>query len=268
MDLTGGGELAAISRLERLLPAAPPGETWFGDDAAVLPGGALLAIDSVVRGVHFTDDIEGAGWRVVVRNVSDIAAMGGEPRQLVIAVTGSVDIDVLYKGVVAAAAEYGCDVVGGDLSSAGPGDGLVVTAAITGHVDGPPVLRSGARPGQVIYVSGALGAAAASGYTARPVARVAAGRAARLAGATAMIDCSDGLGIDLRRLALASGVGVRLEEIPVAQGATEAQAMGGGDDYELIFTAPADAPVAGVRIGVCTDDPTRLPDATGWEHRS
>ncbi len=81
-----------------------------------------------------------------------------------------------------------------------------------------------------------------------------------------MIDVSDGLGLDLRRLAMASGVGVRIEEVPVADGATEAQAMGGGDDYELIFTAPAHAPVNGIRIGVCTDDPTKLPDPAGWEH--
>jgi thiamine-monophosphate kinase len=264
MDVTGGGELGAISRLANLLPAAPPGETWFGDDAAVLEGGRLFAIDSVVQGVHFTEDVEGAGWRVVVRNVSDIAAMGGEPGPVVIAVSGRIDLGVLYKGVLAAADEYGCPVVGGDLSAL-PG-GVVVTAAITGTVDGPPVLRSGARPADVIYVTGPLGGAAASGYTTRPTARVAAGRAARLAGATAMIDVSDGLGLDLRRLAQASGVGVRLEEIPVAPGATDEQAMGGGDDYELIFTAPAHAPVEGIRIGVCTDDPTKLPEPAGWAH--
>ena len=263
MDVTGGGELGAISRLQALLPGPPPGETWLGDDAAVLEGGLLFAVDSVVQGVHFGDDLEGAGWRVVVRNVSDIAAMGGVPGHLVVAVAGTVDLEVLYAGIVAAAEHYRCPIVGGDLSAA---EGLVVTAAITGHVDGPPVLRSGARPGDAVYVTGPLGGAAASGYTARPQARVAEGIAARRAGATAMIDVSDGLGIDLRRLALASGVGVRLEEVPVAAGATEAQAMGGGDDYELVFTARADAPVDGIRIGVCTDDPTRLPEPTGWVH--
>lgn len=257
--------MAAISRLSRLLPAAPPGQTWLGDDAAVLPDGRLLAIDSVVQNVHFTDDLESAGWRVVVRNVSDVAAMGGEPDHIVISVAGAVDLDRLYDGAIAAATEYRCPIVGGDLTSV-PGDAVVVTAAITGHVDGPPVLRSGARPGDVIYVTGLVGAAAAGGYAARPHARVAEGRAARLAGATAMIDVSDGLGLDLRRLAMASGVGVRVEEVPVAPGATEAQAMGGGDDYELIFTARADAAVAGIRIGVCTDDPAKLPEPSGWQH--
>ena len=264
MDHTGGGELAAISRLERLLPPPPPGETWIGDDAAVLPGGLLLAIDSVVKGVHFGDDLKAAGWRVVARNVSDIAAMGGEPRHLVVAVAGRVDLDALYAGILAAAEEYGCPVVGGDLTAAPE---VVITAAITGHVDGPPVLRSGARPGDVIHVTGPLGHGAASDYQERPRARVAEGRAARIAGATAMIDVSDGLGLDLRRLALASGIGVRLEQIPVANGATEAQAMAGGEDYELVFTAPAHAPVEGIRIGVCTDDPTKLPDAAGWVHQ-
>ena len=256
--------MRAISRLERLLPGPPPGETWFGDDAAVLPGNRLLATDSVVQGVHFTDDILGAGWRVVARNVSDIAAMGGEPDYLVIAVVGQVDVDVLYDGVLAACDAFGCRVVGGDLSD---GPGLSVTAAITGHVDGPPVLRSGARPGDVLYVTGPLGAAAAGGYAARPWPRVAEGRAARKAGATAMIDVSDGLAIDLRRLAAASGVGVRIEEVPVADGATEAQALGGGDDYELLFTGRADAALRGIRVGVCTDDPTQLPEPAGWVHR-
>jgi thiamine-monophosphate kinase len=223
----------------------------------------LLAIDSVVQGVHFTDDLEGAGWRVVARNVSDIAAMGGEPGHIVISVAGRVDLAVLYKGVLAAAKAFECPVVGGDLTGA---PAVVVTGAITGHIDGPPVLRSGARPTDVIYVTGPLGGAAASGYQMRPQPRVAEGRAARLAGATAMIDVSDGLGLDLRRLAMASGVGVRIEEIPIAEGATDAQAMGGGDDYELIFTAPAHAPVNGIRIGVCTDDPAKLPDPAGWEH--
>jgi thiamine-monophosphate kinase len=237
----------------------------------VLAGGRLLAIDSVVQGVHFGGgdrtptgaDLEEAGWRVVVRNVSDIAAMGGEPDHLVVSVAGSVDLEPLYKGIVAAAAAYDCSVVGGDLTAA---PAVVITAAITGHVDGDPVLRGGARAGDVIYVTGRLGGAAAAGYRPRPHARVAEGRAARVAGASAMIDVSDGLGIDLRRLAIASGVGVRLEEVPVAPGATMEQAMGGGDDYELVFTARADAPVNGIRIGVCTDDPTRLPDPTGWEH--
>jgi thiamine-monophosphate kinase len=255
--------MEAISRLEALLPPPPPGETWIGDDAAVLAGGLLLAVDSVVQGVHFTDDVEGAGWRVVVRNVSDIAAMGGEPGHLVVSVAGAIDLDALYAGILAAAEAYGCPVVGGDITRA---PATVITAAITGHVDGPPVLRSGARPGDVIYVSGPLGGAAASGYRHRPVARVAEGRAARRSGATAMIDVSDGLGIDLRRLAMASGVGVRLEEIPVADGATKEQALGGGDDYELVYTAPAQAPVAGIRIGVCTDDPSKLPPAEGWVH--
>ncbi len=259
--------MAAISRLERLLPPPPPGETWIGDDAAVVAGGLLLAIDSVVQGVHFVGDSEGdleaAGWRVVVRNVSDIAAMGGEPRRLMVSVAGTVDLDALYAGIIAAAEAYSCPVVGGDLTEA---DAVVITAAITGSVEGPPVLRSGARPGDVIYVSGPLGGAAASGYKARPQARVAEGRAARRGGATAMIDVSDGFALDLRRLAQASGVGVRLEEVPVARGATQAEAMGGGDDYELIYTGRADAAIGGIRVGVCTDDPTKLPDPAGWTH--
>jgi thiamine-monophosphate kinase len=146
--------------------------------------------------------------------------------------------------------------------------------AITGTVDdgGPgPVRRSGARIGDGVFVTGPLGGAAAAGYPPRwHAARLAEGAAARLAGATAMIDVSDGFAADLAHLLDASGVGVVVEHVPVAVGATEAQALGGGDDYELLFTLPPDAqvPDGAIRSGTITGDTTdRPPDVAGWQHR-
>ena len=165
-------------------------------------------------------------------------------------------------------------MVGGDLANAPT---LVVSVSIVGRCDGAPVLRSGAGVGDSVFVTGPLGAAAACGWTTRPVARVEEGNAAREAGATAMIDVSDGLGVDLGHLCDASGVGVDLFRIPIAEGATEAQALGGGEDYELVFTAPDAERVAETfaeagltvpeRIGVCVADSTLRPPRLGWEHQ-
>jgi len=232
--------------------------------------------------------------------VSDIAAMGGRPGRLLVAVAGPPDTDVdgLYRGVAAAAAVYGCPVVGGDLANA---DQLVVAVTVTGTVadDPGPVTRRGARPGDVLVVTGPLGGAAAglrrlrAGAVAgdrgvvdrhrRPQARVAEGEAARRAGAHAMIDVSDGLTADVGHLASASGVGVELDEVPVDVGATADEALTGGDDYELVvatadpeglaaaFAAVGLAPPT--PIGRCVDDPAvrtlagRPLPAGGWEHR-
>jgi len=235
----------------------------------------LLAADTVVAGVHTPPDLplEDIGWKAVVVNVSDMAAMGGRPLHLLVTVAAppGTDLDRLFDGVAEAAQAYICPVVGGDLTTA---DTLVVTVAVTGTVDGTPVTRSGASPGESIYVTGPLGAAAASGWTRRPTARVAEGVDARGAGATAMIDVSDGLVADLGHIADESGVGFALDEVPVAPGATLEQALTGGEDYELVFTAPVARLPVGFRIGVCTADPSErtlagepLPPSGGWEHR-
>lgn len=295
------GEFAAISAIQRLLPVpGPQVGIWIGDDAASIDLGAgrwlLLSVDTVVAGVHADLRLTGMadlGWKAVAASVSDIAAMGGEPGHLLVSVAGpaATDLEALYVGVGEASAAFGCPVVGGDLVNAAD---LVITVAVTGWCDGPPVTRSGARPGDEIWVTGPLGGAAAGLRSlrqhdsspdgqrrhARPVARVAAGRAARAAGATAMIDVSDGLAGDLDHVATASGVGVRLDDVPVASGASRDEALGGGEDFELVFCVPAGAGVTGafgridtpIRIGRCTDDPAErtlagapFPPA-GWEH--
>ena len=296
MDVSGGGEFAAIDRLRRLFGEPAAGERWIGDDAAVLrpPGGSLLAAtDVLVENVHFDLTIGGVddvGWKAAVVNVSDVAAMGGLPTALLVAVAGppGTDLDRLYEGLADAARAYDCPVVGGDLSDAPL---LVVSVTVIGHAARlGPVLRSGARPGDAVFVTGPLGAAAAglallragreggdavAAYR-RPRARLAEGRAAAGAGATAMIDVSDGLAADLGHLLVDSGVGAALDEVPVAPGATLEQALGGGDDYELLFTAPDPERVvlgfeaAGLRlplrIGTCTADPAQRPAAAGWRH--
>ena len=298
-----GGELEAIERIAALLPAAPAGQTWIGDDAAVLaaPSGSLLfATDTVVAGVHADLSLVGIddlGWKALAVNVSDVAAMGGRPLAAVAAVSGpaSIDLEGLYRGLRQAAAEYDCPVVGGDLANASD---LVVSVAVLGATDGrDPVLRSGARPGHGVFVTGPLGASAA-GLRAlragahdpagaidahrRPAARVEEGRAVSDGGGSAMIDVSDGMAIDLGRLADASSVGIALERVPLAVGATLEDALGGGEDYELLFSAPDDRVAAcfterglrpPVRIGVCTNKKGQLTlngeplRRSGFEHR-
>jgi thiamine-monophosphate kinase len=316
-EACGPGEHEALARLGQLLPAPPEGEVWYGDDAAVLkpvPGTAfqLFATDTVVAGIDADlslTTLSDFGWKAMAVNVSDIAAMGGSPSQAVVSVIGlgPGDLEHLYEGVLAAAKEYGCPVVGGDLSA---GQQVVVSVAMTGTVDGPPVLRRGARPGDTIWVTGPLGAAAAGlrvlkerrsagaeqrgqaeeeedaliAAHARPRPALAAGAVARRAGATAMIDVSDGLAADLGQLAVQSGVGFELTKVPTAAGATTQEALAGGDDYVLVFTMPpgkgptvsqlfeAAALPAPFLIGVCVPESSRhvLPggmlQVRGWEH--
>ncbi len=304
MESNGRGELRAIERLRRLLPAAPEGQIWIGDDAAVVttPGTQMvLTADAVVAGVHADLSLVGLddlGWKAMAVSVSDVAAMGGSPSHALVVVTGppDTDLDLLYHGIVEAAAAFACPVVGGDLTG---GDQLVVSVFVTGTVDGPgPVLRSGAGGGDSIYVTGPLGSSAAglrllqAGSVSddhpcavahrRPQARVVEGQVARMAGATSLIDVSDGLAGDIGHLAGASGVGMVVEHVPVAEGASLEEALGGGEDYELVFTASQRSPLqaafaeAGLRepihIGRCTPDAgtLRLGDEplprVGWEH--
>ena len=284
------------------------------DDAAVLglPAGAplVVSVDSVVEGVHVDLSLSSpadVGWKALMGALSDLAAMGAGPLAALVAlcVPGGSGDGALALGVMAGVAEAsvasGCPVVGGDVS-----ESAVLTVAVTvlGTIpDGgpPPVGRSGALAGDVLLVTGPCGGSAAGlrelragqhrrlverrpAYR-RPVARLREGEAARRCGAHAMIDVSDGLALDLHRLADASGVGFRLDEVPAAEGATLEDALGGGEDYELLIAVGgADARRArrhlraeGLRlpahVGTAVSDPAlRLfGDAAlerlGWQHR-
>jgi len=258
----------------------------IGDDGAVLtPDTAtqqIQVIDTLVEGVHFPPDTHPSdiAYRAVAVNLSDIAAMGGRPRWMTLALTlPAADeqwVESFAAGLFEAADEFDVVLVGGDTTS---GPVAVVTVSITGDVRrGAALLRSGAEPGDAIYVTGTLGDAAAGlcllqrGESndvlvqrfLRPTARLETG-AALVGKATAAIDISDGLVGDLRKLLAASGVGgeIQIDRLPVSDalrlaGSKEQQyqwALCGGDDYELCFTAKEDvmADISGVtRIGRIT----------------
>jgi thiamine-monophosphate kinase len=281
---------------------------WLGDDTAVLAGGLLFATDALAEGVHFDlsfSTLPDAGWKAVAVNCSDLAAMGGTPRAAVAAVVvpeGRPGVaDGLAEGVVAAAGALACPLVGGD-TAVGPA--LVIAVTVLGYA--PPVgavLRSGARPGDAVFVTGTLGGPRAAlgalrrgdeppadsvARLHRPVPRLAEGPVAAGAGAGAMIDLSDGLSSDLAHICRQSGVGAVLEAaaIPLGAGASLEDALAGGDDYELCFTAPDPGRVeqaflaaglaAPARIGTVTegreiavkegDGRVRPLPPAGWEH--
>lgn len=295
------GEDRMVARLRDLV-SEPRSDVVVGpgDDTAVLAldddRHILLACDMMVEGTHFR--LEWAtpwqiGWKAMAQNISDIAAMGGEPGWAVasLAAPGYVPekaVEEIAEGIVAAASRYGAALVGGDLvGSPGP---LVVDVAITGWVEKDNLLlRSGAKPGDAVLVTGFLGSSAA-GLAARrhglvdseegplaealrahhePQPRLAESRAiAATRLVTAMMDLSDGLAEDLPRLCVASGVGARIrgEELPIAEPCSAlAEELGvaalelaaaGGEDYELLFTCP---PEHVPRVAAAVSDATGTP---------
>lgn len=252
-------------------------EVGIGDDGAVLLPTAGMAqvqvMDTLVEGVHFPAHLDPSdiGFRAVAVNLSDIAAMGAVPRWMTLALSlPSVDerwLEGFASGVHTAASEFGVALVGGDTTRAPL---VVASVHLTGEIRPErALLRSGAKPGDTIYVTGTVGDAAAGldglqrgspvrellhRFT-RPAARVRYGQS--LAGvASAAIDVSDGLYGDLAKLLRASGVGaeLRLDRLPLSAalrenfdaGTQRRFALSGGDDYELCFTAPGAIPDAGI----------------------
>ncbi|MHC4133602.1 MAG: thiamine-phosphate kinase [Planctomycetota bacterium] len=255
-----------------------------GDDCAVLdcaPWGTLLATtDSVIDGVHLHWDREGPaafGYKAVARNLSDIAAMAGEPLWALVAACLPRDVTeaqahALYEG----AERAGCRLVGGD-TSFGPTATVTVTVLGRAHAKGP-VLRSGARPGDWIVVSGPLGGSLESGHHYTFTPRIAEAKAlVDACDVGALIDLSDGLSTDLHHVLAASGVGCRLDaaRIPLND-VPLANALHDGEDYELLAAVrPGDLPPGLVRIGAITEADAVLvhPDgreeplvARGYEH--
>ncbi len=281
-------EFALIRRYFDRAIQATGVRTGIGDDGAVLaptPATELVTvIDTLVEGVHFPTGFSPSdiGYRVVAVNLSDIAAMGASPRWMTLALslqTAAEDwLEAFSEGMFAAAIEHNVALVGGDTTHASQ---VVATVQITGEVEeGAAILRSGAKAGDTVYVTGTVGDAAAGLYGlingepvkqlvsrfARPSARVRYGQA--LVGiANAAIDLSDGLYGDLNKLLIASGVGAEIDvaRLPISHAlgdnfSLERQrsfALGGGDDYELCFTASGELPDSGIMpvtaIGTVTE---------------
>jgi len=281
----------------------------IGDDCAILscaPGTLLVATtDLLLEDVHFrrryTEPAD-IGWKSIAVNLSDVASMGARPRWALVALacpasTTLEEVEAYYAGALALAGEHEVAVVGGDTSSSPAG--WLVNVTLLGEATGAPLLRSGARVGDVIAVTGALGRAAAglavlerpaapagldpetlAEVTAahlRPRPRVAEGRwLGEATGVTAMMDLSDGLTVDLGHIAEESRVGARVEigRLPVAASARRVAdrlgqdvldwATGGGEDYELLVTcAPADFPRLSEGLRAATGTPlTRVGEIT------
>jgi thiamine-monophosphate kinase len=266
-------ELEIIERLKKRLPAKGRGLVLgIGDDCAIYrPAGSsedlVLTTDQLIEDVHFMRGTPARriGEKAVARAMSDIAAMGADPRFCLVslAVPPRFDLDAFYRG----ARKLRVPVAGGDLARSRT---VSCDVVVCGSVPrGAALRRDGARPGDEIYVSGPLGHAAASGYRTMPVPRIAFGRKLR-GRATACMDISDGLAIDLYRLCIASGIGAFLHRIPVAEGASSEQALHGGEDYELLYTGRN---LPGIRIGLINDGPAgymsldAYPLAPlGWDH--
>ena len=224
----------------------------IGDDCAVYrPGGGaddlLFTTDQMVEAVHFRkgDPLRKVGYKALARGLSDIAAMGGSPQfcLLSIASPSARVAEQVASGLLPLARSAGAVLAGGDVARSRQ---LTIDIVVCGAVRrGQALLRSGARVGDRIYVSGKLGGAAARNYTSVTVPRIALGK--KLVGhASACMDLSDGLSLDLHRLCVASQVAAELDWVPVADGATLHDAFHGGDDYELLFTGRDLHSVSGV----------------------
>jgi thiamine-monophosphate kinase len=289
-------ELELLDRIARTSVRRAGTLLGVGDDAAVLEGAPAIVVttDLLVEDVHFRRahaSLHDIGHKAIAASLSDLAAMGATPRALFVGLASppdaldAADHDELRAGMDALAAAHDATIAGGDLTR-GPAIVLAVTAVGTLADPAEAVTRSGARPGDVIAVTGPLGGAAAGralagdpalergipeardlrAADARPEPRVGAGRRLAEAGAHAMLDCSDGLLLDTARLARASraDVVVDLDAVPLAPGlARVAAALGrepdlmastGGEDYELIVALDADglarARAAGVPLHV------------------
>ena len=247
----------------------------IGDDTAawqnLSSSTELLTTDTMVHGVHFALDRvtwEELGWKVMAVNYSDIAAMGGTPLYSIVTLglpedTVVEDVTEMYRGMLEVCREYGGAVVGGDVVGSPV---LFITVALTGFSPGPPLTRSSACPRDLVAVTGYLGSSGGGLRTLlqglnieagiaqylkeahnRPTPCIVQGQALRNRGVKAAIDVSDGLVDDLSKICRASGVGavIDVSKVPVHPMLKKAfpkdylsLALTGGEDYELLFTAP------------------------------
>jgi thiamine-monophosphate kinase len=305
------GEFGLIAAIQAVLPPDPTAVVGVGDDAAVLPvpGGRVVAsTDLLVEGRHFRREWSAGpdiGAKAAAQNLADIAAMGAVPTALLfgLAIPGEVTVawvlDVA-RGMAAECSRAGAAIAGGDITSA---DAIMLAITALGHLAGSePVTRGGARAGDVLAISGPVGRSAAGlallragsaddpaglvGAHRRPQPDYRAGPQAASAGATAMIDISDGLVADLGHIAVASGVGLDLRvaslpgvaDLSAAAGMLGADwrewALAGGEDHALAATFPSrqDVPPTWTVIGAARRGGGVLVDgqdwngAAGWDH--
>ncbi|MEP7071990.1 MAG: thiamine-phosphate kinase [Verrucomicrobiota bacterium] len=222
------------------------------DDCAVLKtaakGWLLLKTDAVVEGVHFraSASAAGVGWKAMMRPLSDIAAMAGQPQfaLITLALPGKTDVSwvtSLYRGLRRAAVRFGVEIVGGETTAIA--GGRVISVSVAGRVDaGRCVFRSGGKVDDALFVTGRLGGSIAGRHLKfTPRIEEARWLAAHF-DVHAMMDLSDGLAADLPRLARASGVGysLQLARVPRSRGCTVEEALNDGEDYELLFALPSD----------------------------
>lgn len=320
MKLEEAGELRLIEKLFELIGPSPPEvAVGVGDDAAVWQAGSeniVATTDSLVAGVHFLPEKalpEEVGWKAMAVNLSDIAAMGGRPRWALVSLSLPGDLDLewvlsLYRGLIAAAQRYGVAVLGGDVHASPVAQ---ITVCLLGTVR-RPLRRSEARPGDLIAVTGYLGAAGGGlkvlkgeldpqpGIASllremhlRPRPRISEGQTLAEHDILTAIDISDGFISDLRHICRVSHVGARVQlpRLPIHPALSflptpqaRELALFGGEDYELIFTAPEekmkslsgllDFTVVGEVVRdhpgevVVLDEAGRpfIPDKKGWEH--
>jgi thiamine-monophosphate kinase len=298
--------------LKRIFPRLPESSATLvgpGDDAAVLAapdGRYVVTTDMMVHGPDFRlawSSAEDLGWKAAATNLSDVAAMGAVPTALVVAIAAPPTLPVsaleaFADGLRAACAELapGCGVVGGDLSVS---DTLTIAVTAFGDLQGrAPVLRNGARPGDVVAVSGRLGSAAAGlrllfaeavdsegtpdadafarvlaahpeliDAQLRPRPPITDGPLAADAGATAMLDLSDGLALDARRVAEASGVAIDLDPSTLCD--DPLTALTGGEDHGLLACFPAGTVLPGAfrPVGVVRDGSGLLVGGRAFDER-
>lgn len=273
-------EVDIVDWLQRIAPSTGRGVVLgIGDDCAIFrPRGSredlLFTTDQFLEAVHFraSDSPESIGHRALARGLSDIAAMGGEPRFCLLSLTlpksrTGAWLRRFYRGLLKLANRTRTVLAGGDLAR-GPASAcdIVVCGAVRRN---GAFRRDGARPGDRIYVSGRLGGPASRGYPPK-LFEPKLSYARRLR-PSACIDITDGLALDLHRLCAASGVSAEIDHIPLSAGATEQDALSGGDEYELLYTSGTPSP--GIEIGRITEGiPSRISvrglivEPAGYDH--
>lgn len=311
--LADAGEFGLIDALTEVFEGGDHVLVGPGDDAALVrvrKGHVVVSTDMMVEQHHFRREwvsAEDVGHRAAAQNLSDINAMGGVAHSLTVGLAAPADLPVAWaldfaRGLAEEAGLVGASIVGGDLTRA---DGVVVSVTVLGACSQAPVMRSGARPGDVLALCGRQGWAAGGlavlgrGFRSprvlveayrRPEPPYGAGAEAAVAGATAMIDVSDGLVADAAHVAAASGVAIdirsdRLEvpepltQVASALGADPLQfVLGGGDDHSLLacfpdgtllpegWTAIGDVAEPGEDGPVVTVDRAPYDGPTGWAH--